>query len=52
MCSDHPEFRARRQMISVMHVRACNFWRAGWDELEIQRSKSAATANFSDRKDT
>ena len=29
MCSDHPEFRARLQTISVMHMRACNFWRPG-----------------------
>jgi hypothetical protein len=28
MCSDHPEFRARLQTISVMHMRVCNFWRA------------------------
>ena len=27
MSSDHPEFRARLQTISVKHMRACNFWR-------------------------
>jgi len=29
MCIDHPEFRARLQTISVKHMGACNFWRAG-----------------------
>jgi hypothetical protein len=53
MCSDHPKFRARLQTISVKHMRACNFWRPGpGGELEIQRSKIAATANLGDRQDT
>jgi len=50
MCSDHSELRAQLQTISVMHMRACNFWRAGRLNSE-SRSKIAATVNFSDRKD-
>jgi hypothetical protein len=53
MCIDHPEFRAGLQTISVKHMRALQFLasRTG-GELEIQRSKIAATANLSDRQDT
>jgi hypothetical protein len=53
MCIDHLEFRARLQTISVKHMRASQFFasRTG-AELEIRRSKIAATANLSDRQDT